>query len=331
MNKKISRHLLVSTLAVATVFSLAACAPTAAPAQEPESPKTATTVVSDPSVVAHFDLAGGQLPENIVAAADGGVLMTFAASRQIAHVSSEGDTTILATLPTSSDPSATTPVLGFPLVTGLVRDDEVVYALLATGAADTTGVWKIDDGAAPQMIAALPSAGLPNGLALDAASKTLFVADSVTGAIFSVPTAGGDATIWSSDTALRTTGFLGVNGLKLRGGAIYASNLDLGTLLRIPLDSDGAAGEVETVASGLVGIDDFDFTGNGDEIIATIDPDSTVVLVDEAGTHEVVLSAEDGLSNPTSALVEDGKLYIPSAAYVTQEDPNLLVADITIR
>lgn len=329
MNKKISRHLLVSTLAIATVFSLAGCAASAAPAQESENAQSLTTVVSDASILKHFDLAAGELPENIVGAADGGVLMTFAASRQIAHVSPGGDTTIVATLRTSSDTSAETPVLGFPLVTGLVRDGDVVYTLLATGAADTTGVWKIADDAEPEMIAALPSAGLPNGLALDAASKTLFIADSVTGAIFSVPTAGGDAEIWSADTALRTTGFLGVNGLKIRDGAVYASNLDLGTLLRIPLNSDGNAGNVETVASDLVGIDDFDFTGNGDEIVATIDPDSTVVLVQETGSHEIVLSAEDGLSNPTSALVADGKLYIPSAAYVTQEDPNLLVASIT--
>lgn len=343
MNKKISRHLFVSTLAVAVAFSLASCAASPAPAQESgqeqslAASESLDTVVSDASVLAHFDLAGGQLPENIVEAADGGVLMTFAASRQIAHVSPEGDTAVIATLPASSDSSAETPVLGFPLVTGLVRDDDVIYTLLATGAPDTTGVWKIDNGAssgksgAPEMIAALPSTGLPNGLALDAASNTLFVADSVTGTIFAVPTAGGDAEVWSDDTALRTTGFLGVNGLKLRDGAIYASNLDLGTLLRIPLNSDGSAGDIETVASDLVGIDDFDFTGNGDEIVATIDPDSTVVLVQENGTHEIILSAEDGLSNPTSALVADGKLYIPSAAYVTQEDPNLLVADIAIR
>lgn len=82
-----------------------------------------------------------------------------------------------------------------------------------------------------------------------------------------------------------TTGYLGVNGLKFRDGTVYASNLDLGTLLRIPVHSDG--------------------------------------------THITVLTERDGLSNPTSALVTEGKLYVPSAAYVTQADPNLLVATIT--
>lgn len=327
MRTSTPHRILLSALTAATLFAAAGCA-TAAPAAE-TAPESITTVITDPSIIAHFDLAGGQLPENIITAADGGVLMTFAASRQIAHVTASGETTILATLPVSADASAQTPVLGFPLVTGIARDGATIYTLLATGAADTTGVWRIDEGAEPERIAELPSTGLPNGLALDTASDTLFAADSVTGAIFSIPTSGGEATVWSQEPELRTTGFLGVNGLKVKDGAVFASNLDLGTLLRIPLTKDGSAGDIETIASGLVGIDDFDFTGNGDEIVATIDPDSTVVLVQESGDHTVVLSAEDGLSNPTAALVNDGKLYIPSAAYVTQEDPNLLVATIT--
>lgn len=341
MNTKFSRQLLVSTVALGTIFGLAACSSTTTEPESkaeaksevaatgtPQADQGAVTTISDASIVAHFDLKGGELPENIVAAADGGVVVTFAASRQVVHLSPQGDKTVIATLPTSADEAATTPVLGFALVTGLVRDGDTYYTLLATGAEDTTGVWKIEDGAQPERIASLPSTGLPNGLALDAATQTLFVADSVTGSIFSVPTAGGDPEVWSSDPALRTTGFLGVNGIKLRGGNLYASNLDLGTLLSIPVQPDGAAGEVEVVASDLVGIDDFDFTGNGDEVVATIDPDSEVVLVQADGTHATVLSASDGLSNPTSALVSAGKLYIPSAAYVTQEDPNLLVATI---
>ncbi|WP_103349585.1 hypothetical protein [Amycolatopsis sp. CA-128772] len=32
------------------------------------------------------------------------------------------------------------------------------------------------------------------------------------------------------------------NGLKLRGGAVWATNLDRGTVLRIPIRRDGRAG-----------------------------------------------------------------------------------------
>ncbi|WP_166982584.1 hypothetical protein [Paramicrobacterium fandaimingii] len=329
MTTSIHSRLLITALSLSTILGLAACAPAdtaAAPPAEPTS--NPVSVVSDESTVVHFDLASGQLPENITDGADGGVLLSFAASRQIARVSPEGETTIIATLPTSKDASASTPVLGFPLSTGLVRDGEVIYALLATGAPDTTGVWKIDGDAAPEMIAKLPSTGLPNGLALDAQSQTLYIADSVGGVIFTVPTSGGEATVWSDGDELNSTGFLGVNGVKLKDGALYASNLDQGTVLRIPVRDDGSAGDSHVVARDVVGIDDFDFTGNGDEIVATINPESEVVLIQADGTHAVVLSDDQGLSNPTSALVMDGTLYVPSAAYVTQEDPNLIITSI---
>ncbi|MEU9301002.1 hypothetical protein [Streptomyces sp. NPDC048269] len=39
-----------------------------------------------------------------------------------------------------------------------------------------------------------------------------------------------------------------------------------------------------------------------------------------------MLTAEDGLSNPTSVAVRHHKVYVPSAAFTTTTDPNLLLA-----
>ena len=40
------------------------------------------------------------------------------------------------------------------------------------------------------------------------------------------------------------------------------------------------------------------------------------------------LTAQDGLSNPTSVAVRRGTVYVPSAAYLTMKDPNLLLAHL---
>jgi len=126
------------------------------------------------------------------------------------------------------------------------------------------------------------------------------------------------------------SGFLGANGIQLHDGEVYVSNLDAGTILRIEVGDDGAAGSVRVVASDLAGIDDFAFTGRGDQIIATLNPTSEVVLVD-GDSHTTVLSEDDGLTNPTSVLVRGDTIYVASAAYVNQDSPNLLTATLSAK
>ncbi|WP_106194088.1 hypothetical protein [Umezawaea tangerina] len=312
-----SKHSVKATLSAA-VIATAVFGPPAAQA--------ASAPLSGARVAAHFDLAAGRQPENVALSPDGTANITFAASRQVARVTRDGSTRIVATLPAPADGGVHTPVLGFPLTTGIVRaHDGTLYVLYATGTADLTGLWRIRPGCAPERIAGLPANGLPNGLALDPRTGTLYVADSVLGTIWSVPVRGGTPKAWSTAPELASTGFLGVNGLKVRDGALWATNLDLGTILRIPLDRPGT---VRTTATGLVGIDDFEFTGRGDEILATLDSPNTVVLVRPDGTRSTVLDATDGLRNPTSVAVRGETVYVLSAAYSLADDPNMLLAHL---
>lgn len=274
-------------------------------------------------VLVHLDLAAGQMPENVVADRDGGVDVTFAGARQVARIDARGGVEVLATLPAPADPAAVTPLLGFPLTTGLVRDGRTFYVLYATGSAAETGVWTFREGQAPRRLAGLPADGLPNGLTRDARTGTLYATDSAKGVVYAV-TAQGHVTVFSADAALASTGFFGVNGAKVRGDHLYVSNLDKGTVLRSPLRGRGA-GTFTTVASGLTGIDDFDFTGRGEEVLASLVTGNRVVRAGGGSPATTVLTEADGLSNPTSVLVRDGKAYVPSAAYTTQRDPNVLV------
>jgi hypothetical protein len=297
------------------------------------SATTPASAVSAPldhaRIATHLDLDGGQLPENIALAPDGTQYVTLARARQIAAISPGGAVRILATLPKPADDGVHPPAMSWPLTLGIVRaQDGTLYFLYATGTADLTGLYRMRPGGRPQRIAALPADGLPNGLALDAKSDTLYITDSTLGTVWRVPATGGTPTAWSTAPELAAHGFLGANGLKIHQGALWVSNLDEGTLLRIAVLPDGRAGAVRTRATGLTGIDDFAFTGHGDQILAALDTVNEVALVQPDGTHSIVLTAADGLQGPTSIALSGNTVHIPSAAYVTQKDPNILLAHL---
>ncbi|MEU6555269.1 hypothetical protein ABZ915_34105 [Streptomyces sp. NPDC046915] len=317
MFKKLS----ISTAAVGALVAAAATVLSPVPASAVSAP------LSGARIAAHFDLAQGQTPENVALAPGGRAYVTFAKARQIAEVSPEGTVRILATLPEPADGGVHTPGLGFPLTVGITRaHDGTLYFLYATGTADLTGVWRMRPGGRPERIAALPADGLPNGLALDGRTHTLYVADSVRGTIWKVPTTGGTATAWSTAPELAPSGFLGANGLKVHNGAVWVTNLDRGTVLRIPVLRDGRAGQAQTRADGMPGIDDIAFTGCGDQFLAALDSSNEVALVQGDGSRSTVLTSADGLQNPTSIALRGDTVYVLSAAWNTAEDPNLVLA-----
>ncbi|MGW4965627.1 hypothetical protein ACWEPL_51120 [Nonomuraea sp. NPDC004186] len=293
-------------------------------------PSAAPPVTS--RIAVHFDLAKGQLPENIALGPDGTAYVTFATARQVAAISPAGATRILATLPAPADGGADTPALGFALTTGIVRTaDGTLYFLYASGDAATTGLYRLPPGQEPRRIAALPATGLPNGLAYDEPAKTFYLTDSVHGTITTVPLNGGPAQVWSSARELSATSFLGANGIKVRHGAVWATNLDRGTLLRIPINR-GRPGAVRVKAAGLAGIDDIAFAGTGDnQVIATLNAPNKVVRIDADGRAKTLLTTAAGLQNPTSVAVRGRTVYVLSAAYTTATDPNLVLATLPRR
>jgi DNA-binding beta-propeller fold protein YncE len=293
----------------------------------PGASANADVLVSAPHVLVHFSLPAGQQPENIALEPDGTADLTLAFIGQVVRVTADGTIHPLASLP--APPAGTVaPILGAPFTGGIViAPDGSRYVNYSTGTAGLTGIWRLRPGCQPVRIAALPPTSFANGLALGD-DGYLYAADSALGIIWRVPAAGGTPAAWASGPQLAPAGFIGANGLKVHDGAVWVTNTDQGTLLRIPIGPGGAAGPIHTVATGLAGVDDFTFARNGD-ILAALNTPSELAVIQPDGTQTIVLTSADGLSNPTAVAEAGNTIYITSAAYITQNDPNLLLARLT--
>jgi DNA-binding beta-propeller fold protein YncE len=280
-------------------------------------------VVSDPRIVTSFDLAGGETPEAIALTRDGSADVSLAKASTAVNVTRSGRVTPLGEVPRSGD----CPTLGIPFGAGIARaPDGTVYLVDCTGNADT-GVWRLHGRDPATQIARLPEDSVPHGMALDRGTGNLYVADSSLGDVWRIRAAGGQATLWASGPALQKISLFGANGIAVHQHAVWVSNTDQGTILEIPIRRDGTAGPIRTVASGFAGdIGSFTVVGRHDTIIAALTRSNEVVLIRAGEQPRVLLTALNGLSNPTSVALRDHILYVCNGAYFTGVDPNLLVA-----
>jgi sugar lactone lactonase YvrE len=130
---------------------------------------------------------------------------------------------------------------------------------------------------------------------------------------------------------LQKTSFLGANGIVVHHGSVWVGNTDQATILRIPIQADGSAGPISTAVTGLSGgIDNFTVVGCDDTIIATEIQTDQIEIIKPGQAPLVVLTAADGLSNPTDVKVHGNTLYVTSGAYFHLAGANLLVAHISL-
>ena len=136
---------------------------------------------------------------------------------------------------------------------------------------------------------------------MDEWSGSLYVTNSVLGVVWKIPADGGTPTSWATGPELQRTALFGATGIAIHHGAVWVSNTDSGTIMEIPIQRDGSAGAIRTAVEGLSGgLDNFVLLGNDDTIIAALTLSNQVVLIDPDGQQQAVLTAADGLSNPTA-------------------------------
>ena len=317
----------ILTLTVAAAAAVALAVPGADPAPATAGRRRQPGPV-DPAaqITAHFDLAKGQLPENIALGPDG---TAYSPSRpppgRRRHPA--GRTRVLATLAAPADGGVDTPVLGFALTTGIVRTgDGTLYVLYATGDAACTGLYRLSPGRAPRRIAALPADGLPNGLALErrAGRSTSPTRCSARSGPSRWPVARPASVVRARTRPDRLPRRQRRQGPRRRGLGDQPRPGHPAARFRC-----GGRGRPQS--------------GRPDWSASTTSPSPPrpsrrrPQRPEHGRGHRprrqarTVLTGADGLQNPTSVALRGHTILVPSAAYTTSTDPNLIVATLRHR
>lgn len=306
----------LSTALISLVFglALAGCTKSAPVANEPQ-----TEAVPSAELVAHFDAQAGELPEGL-ALTNGAAFVGFAPTSRVVKVDlTTGQSADYGQLP------APVPNQGF--MTGLVQAaNGDVYAGLASFVPDVQpGIYRIpQEGGAAELFAKDAALPFPNGLAFDD-DGSLFVTDSGTGSIFRIGT-DGHAERWASGDALLGNkdacnaagpGFaIGANGIVVEHDAVYVTNLDQATLVKVPRERDGSAGKVATIAGPdcdtLGGADGLARAADGSFVVAVNRQNKLVKVTAQGETHDILNGAP--LDFPASVQAADNALFVTNFA-----------------
>jgi len=303
------------------VLSLMLLAPTCATvgAQGTASPAASPAASSRTQVIARFDATAGELSEGVVVDADGTVYASLSPLGQLVRIGSDGEYEVVGTVEGLQEGDVG--MLGLA-----VHPDGSIYATVVSTNLDANGVWRIDvDTGAVERVPGTQQIGLPNGIAF-ATDGTMYVTDSIAGAVWRVPP-DGTGTQWVQHALLegdKHIGFpfpVGANGIALdeASGTVYVAVLEQGTIVAIPIEDDGSAGEpvvntTFTDAEGPVLVDGIAL--DAANILYVAQPFSNnVVRVTPAGDIETVATQADGLDGPASVAVagtadDTQRLYI---------------------
>jgi sugar lactone lactonase YvrE len=247
----------------------------------------------DVDVVVDYDLAAGEQPEGVAVDKRGDVFVSVSPLGQIRKIDRDGSESTLATL--------VPPNSGFGVLGLAVDAPGNIYAAVATFKPATSGVYNV---ARDGSFARLPGTGaiaFPNGVTLDKRGN-IYVTDTLLGAVWRLPAAGGAPEVWFQSPLLLGDGSAGIgvpigaNGIAYRQNEIVVGNSEGARILRIPIEPDGSAGTATILAQGpaVDFADGFAFDVHGNLWVCLIEH-STIVRVSPSGVVTTFATAADGL------------------------------------
>jgi len=264
-------------------------------------------------VVKAFEYSPSHLPEGVTIDKTGNIYVSLGPPffvgggyGAIWKISPDGTETTLVEYPNGPAPA------------GLAVDapGNVYYALPNPGQSDV-GVYRLTGDGGAERLPGTENMLVPNGLAFDKQGD-LYASDSIQGAIWRIPLGGSaDAEIWSNHELLAGCGDspMGANGVAYWKGNFYVANTTKGLLVRIPILTDGSAGE-PVIAAGvddcspdeLFGMDGIALDVKGNVYALLVLQDKLVKIDPTDGSYTVLLTGEDdGLFNPASIAFGTGK------------------------
>lgn len=293
-------------------LSLAVALAPAAWAHKSDAPSLATVVLFNPVQL--------EAPESIAISPSGDIFISLALTGEIRRIAPDGTQSTMAVLPIGPPLTLCGPF--FNAVTGITLDPHGdLFVSVVSCELEHRGIWKVSQDGSAEILATLPLASIPNGIAVH--HGWVYVADSSQPFVWRVPVEGGEAEVWLDSPLLASTvpGLPGANGLQVFRGEVYVSNSTQGTILAIPFEPDGSAGtpRIHGVMPEGTGGDDFAFDVHG-SLYCTTDPTNLLVRMDPDGSTHILLTAADGLDGPTSATfgrtgADRFNLYINNGAF----------------
>ncbi len=198
---------------------------------------------------------------------------------------------------------------GVPVVHAAIAGKATGLALTSAGdllltAWDADGlptVYSISPQGVVAVLATLPDAIFLNGLTPLSPSSYL-IADSYRGAIWQLDLANQSVSLWLEHPLLARSSedqeFPAVNGLKIYGQMLYASNTERMQLIGIPIEPNGQPGEPEIFVEP-VNLDDFAFDREGN-LYGTTHIYNSVVKITPDRRITTIAEAEQGMAGSTA-------------------------------
>ncbi|MDS0474766.1 SMP-30/gluconolactonase/LRE family protein [Natrinema sp. 1APR25-10V2] len=228
------------------------------------------------------------LPENLAIDDGGTVYGSMGPAGQILAIDSQGNQSSVATIETGEQ----------GLLLGVTILDSVLYVANASGQPETHGIWRVDpeSGESERVAALSPEDSTPNGIIPDpTTSDALLVSDHLAGAIWRVTT-DGQAEVWVEDPLLEPSMEaqtpVGADGLAAHpDGGVYVDNLNAGSVIRVPVNEDGSAGQLEQIVQdqALVGADGMTIDQDGSVYVA-VNSQNKISRVTSDGAIQTVVS-----------------------------------------
>jgi len=283
------------------------------PAITPENVKMEPA--DKPEVVNSFDASRSELPEGITIDKAGNIYVSLGPPFWLPDVDYFGEIWKIS-------PDGTEMVLAEidgPPAAGLTVDASGnVYYAYPTSDENTRGVYRLTEDGSTERLPGTENIILANGVAFDKQGN-LYVSDSILGAIWRIPS--GEAAVaenWFQHGWLGgcEEDPFGANGVAYWKGSLYVASTTKGLLVRIPILTDGSAGEPEIVAGEDDCDPEFDELDSMDGIALDVDGNVYALLVIQHklvridpndGTSATLLTDADGLHNPASIAFGTGK------------------------
>lgn len=231
----------------------------------------------------------GTFIENVYAEVDGSILVSVHSAGEIQRWRGDREISTLVKLPASPTSMNAHPDGGLVVLGGTVGSSPQF-------------AWHVTSAGRMSPIVAVDGALFFNG-STPFRRNHLLAVDAILGRIYDIDLRARSASVWFDHDLLRKVTaepmLPGANGIKIFGRYVYVSNTDRALFLRIPFDSEGTPGEIESVAERLRA-DDFAFDRSGNAFLTTHIHNSILRLT-PAGARINVAGVDDGMAGSTAA------------------------------